>query len=309
MNKTIIAAVVFLLILLSAFLAYRRNDKSPPKFYDLSGGAKIQRQRIDRVTETARILDIDKAIESLSQYSESFELALLSGLSPASKGKVMMNCMRGDRRVLKIFEHLLSLPSKEADAKSREIFEMHFSTLHRSWLDLMPNGGLPKTGPPHHAASAGLLFCSFFCSPELLDAEIKRWDEILGSPEFRKNDVGSIPTPAKLLDPLFRLNLLVISGQRKGRSVTRLNEDLEAVCQKITGDVKPFLQASQMTMFKWSAETLNTDFTHVTRGVPASGNSAILVLPGFADHDSVFNLWDRDVASLCENCIRTWRDR
>ena len=63
-----------------------------------------------------------------------------------------------------------------------------------------------------------------------------------------------------------------------------------------------------MRMFKYSAETLATDFTHRTRGVPASGNSVLLELPGFADPASRMRFQKVDVADQCLNCVRTWRN-
>ncbi len=287
-----------------AILAYRRRENPPPKIRDLSGGAKIQRQRIDRAINTADELSVNEAIASLSEYNESFELAQLASTTSASFGILTINSMLGDRRISKIFEHLKSLPVAVADAKAQRIFEDHLAILQKEWQKLAKTGGLPGTGPPHHATSAGAFFCSFFSSKETLDSKIKRWNTVLGQPEFER-----IPYPTRLIDPLFHLNLLVISGNKHGRSVSQLNEELVPLCKKIYGEEKPFLQVTQMRMFKWSAETLDTDFTHRTRGVPASGNAVLLELPGFASPSSSLRVQKVDVADQCLNCIRTWRDR
>ncbi len=296
-------AVVVVLSILAVF-TYRRRENPPPRIRDLSGGARIQRQRIDRAINTASAVSVDEAIASLSEYNESYELAALAGESPAIKGTLYINRMLGDRRISKIFEHLSSLPATKANAKAQQIFDDHLATLQKEWRNLAKNGGLPRTGPPHHAVSAGLFLCSFFSSRETLDSKIQHWHDALIRPEFEK-----IPYPSRLIDPLFHLNLLVISGHKHGRSVSQLNKELESLCQKIFRDEKPFLQVTQMRMFKYSAETLATDFTHRTRGVPASGNSVLLELPGFADPASPRRFQKVDVADQFLNCIRTWRDR
>ena len=284
------------------------GQQSPSKIRDLSGGATIQRQRIDRAIETARELSVDEAIASLSQYNESYELAGLATMTSSSLGRCFMNSMLADRRISKIFEHLLSLPAADADAKSQQIFDERFAVFIKEWRNFAREGGIPKTGPPHHAACAGLLLCSFFCSKETLDSKIQRWKDTMTQPEFEQRGEVKFHELGRLIDRLFHLNLLVISGHKHGRSVSQLNKELESLCRKISGDEKPFLQVTEMGMFKWSAETLDTDFTHRTRGVPASGNAVLLELPGFADANSQMPLQKVDVADQCLNCVRTWRN-
>lgn len=298
----------------------QQQEVAPPKIHDISGGAKTQRERIDRAIATAGDLSVEEAISSLGQYNESYELAGLASLSPASPGHCFMKSILADRRISKVFEHLSLMPAKEADNRSQQIFEEHFSTLHEKWKEwgssktrmagtLLDSKNWPKTAAPHHAASAGLFLCSFFCSREVMDSKIKRWNDTLGASDFENLDGIQMHTPTRMIDPLFHLNLLVISGYRHQRSVKQLNKDLESLCRRIYPSSKPFLQVTQMKMFQWNAETLDTDFTHVTRGIPASGNSVLLELPGFANPNSSLEVSDPDVAKLCDHCIRTWRDR
>ena len=161
--------------------------------------------------------------------------------------------------------------------------------------------------PTHHAASIGLFLCSYFCSPQILDSNIKLWTEARNRSEIEKIEGVRHLDPTRFIDPLFQLNLLVIAGDRKGASTKSLDKELDILTRKITGDTKPFLVISKMKLFKWNAETLDTDFTHRTRGVSASGNSVLLELPGFADPNSSLNLQKRDVAEQLMNCVRAWR--
>ncbi len=301
-------AVVVVLSILAVF-TYRRRENPPPKIRELSGGAKIQRQRIDRAINTASAVSVDEAIASLSEYNESYELAGLATMTSSSLGYCFMNSMLADRRISKIFEHLSSLPANEADAKAQQIFDDQFALFVKEWRNFVKNRGIPLTGPPHHAASAGLLLCSSFCSKETLNSKIQRWNDTMTQPEFEQNDGVKYGERGRLIDRVFHLNLLVIAGQNYGKSVSQLNKELDSLCQKISGNGKPFLQVTQMRMFKWSAETLDTDFTHRTRGVPASGNAVLLELPGFADANSSLRLQNADVTEQLLNCVRTWRDR
>ena len=258
MKPQFIWTFIFLAVwLIEAAFTYGQTENPPPKFQDLSGGANIQRQRIDRAIETAGKLNVDEAIASLSEYNESFELAQLAGKSSASFGFLKINCMLGDRRISKIFQHLNSLPVTVADAKAQRIFEDHLAILQKEWQKLAKTGGLPGTGPPHHATSAGAFFCSFFSSKEIFDSKIKRWNALLGQPEFER-----LRYPTRLIEPLFHMNLLVISGHKHGKSVSQLNKELAPLCEKIWGEEKPSVQVTQMRMFQHNAETLETDFTH-----------------------------------------------
>lgn len=309
--KSRITWVLIVMVVLSIFaiFTFLRRESPPPRIRDLSRGAKIQRQRIDRAIETASGLDVNQAIVSLSKYNESFELAGLATMTPSSPGFCFMNSMLADRRISKIFEDHSSLPATEANAKAQSIFDDQFVVFIKEWRNFAKNGGRPRTGPPHHAASAGLLLCSFFCSQKTLDSKIQRWNDMIRQPEFEQIDRVQIYSPSRFIDRLFHLNLLVISGQKHGKSVSHLNQELAVLCQKIKGKGKPFLEVTQMKMFKWSAETLDTDFTHRTRLVPASGNAVLLELPGFADPNSWLFLDNLDVADQCLICIKTWRDR
>ena len=101
------------------------GQQSPSKILYLSGGATVQRQRIDRAIETAGKLNVEEAIQSLSQYNESYELAGIATMSPSSPGSCFMNSMLADRRISKVLEHLLSLPVAEAETKAQQIFDEH----------------------------------------------------------------------------------------------------------------------------------------------------------------------------------------
>ena len=220
-------AVVVVLSILAVF-TYRRRENPPPKIRELSGGAKIQRQRIDRAINTASAVSVDEAIASLSEYNESYELAGLATMTSSSLGYCFMNSMLADRRISKIFEHLSSLPANEADAKAQQIFDDQFALFVKEWRNFVKNRGIPLTGPPHHAASAGLLLCSSFCSKETLNSKIQRWNDTMTQPEFEQNDGVKYGERGRLIDRVFHLNLLVNAGQKYGKSVSQLNKVRES---------------------------------------------------------------------------------
>jgi hypothetical protein len=308
--RVIWTLAVMVVLSIVAVFTYRRRENPPPKFRDLSGGAAIQRQRIGRSIETTGRLNVEEAIASLSQYNVTYELAGLSKMTPSSPGICFMNSMLADRRISKIYSHLSLLPVTVADAKAQKIFENHFAIFVNEWRTFAKNGGVfPNTGPPHHAASAGLFLCSLFRSIKTSDFNIQRWDDTLRQAEFEQIKLVQMFEPSRLIVRVFHLNLIVLSGHRHRRSVIQLNQELQKLCQKISGNNVPFLQITKMRVFKWNAETLDTDFTHRTRGIPASSNAVLLELPGFADPNAWLRLENPDVVEQFVNCIRTWRDR
>ena len=299
------------LIVLAVFAIYvnSRRGSPPPKIRDLSGGARVQRQRIDRAIATAGDLQIEDAISSLKKSDESYALVGLARLDASGLGYKFVNGILADRRISKIYEHLLSLSFKEANSKSQMIFDQHFANFISEWQKFAREGGVPNTDAAHHAASAGLFFCSCFCEKEILDSKIQTWNSAIKSLELEKSAGASVHNPSLVIDRLYHLNLLVISGHRNGRSINKLNNDLDVLCKKINGNSKPFLQVSQLRLFKWNAETLDTDFTHRTRGVPASGSEVLVEIPGFADSKAWLYLERPEVVEQCIDCIKSWRDK
>lgn len=291
------------------FLAYRRNSGQKPMSRDISGGAIVQRERIDRAIDTASGLNAESAIAALHEYSESYEVAQLASLTPSSFGICYFRQVLADRRVSKIFEAFLSLNSEDSSKQASQMFDSKLALLVSEW-NKQANGqfaGVGNFGPLHHATSVGAFFCSYFCSPAVLDEKLNRWDASVVSDAIDRIQGVEVMAINRFVDPLFRLNLLVISGVRNGASVEDLNKELDSITRKITGDSTPFLQVESINLFKWDAETLDTDFTHVTRGVPASGKSILLKLPGFPDPNSSLFLQDQQVFAALEKTIDTWR--
>lgn len=305
-KKLLLAVLVVLSVFAASAFSQQQNL---PQKSGLSGGATNQRQRIDRAIDTAMLMTVEEAIQSLNKHNESYQLAHLSTLTPASPGRCFMNSMRGDRRICKIFEHLLSLPPKEADKEAQSMFDNQFPIFVDEWRKGVRQSGFPKTGPHHHSLSAGLFFCSYFCSKDDLDSRIQKWNETLRKPEFEQSESGKLFAPSRVIDPMFHLNLLVISGYRHQKSIAELNRDLETVCKKIAGEGKPFLQATQLSFYKSYAETTDTDFTHITRGAPASDTQLLIEIPGFASHDASLNLQIPDRWDPCLATVQAWRDR
>lgn len=293
-------------IVLAVVGVVRRRNMPAPVSRDLSGGAKIQRERIDRVIENTSQLDIEEILASLSVYGESYALAGLASMSPSSLGHCFMKQIVADRRVSKVFEFLQSRSTSEASKQASTIFDTQFSILLSEWDRISNTPGDDSTDPRHHAASAGLFLCSYFCSPGVFEEKLSEWDEKMSNTTYDKiQGVGL--SGSRYIDPLFRLNLLVISGDRNGQSTDILNQELETVSRGISGDSKPFLKIEPVKLFRWNAETLDTDFTHISRNVPASGNSVLLELPGFLDPDASLYLQDEQIFAKLEKTINKWR--
>ncbi len=294
-------------VALACWGAWWRSSNPAPATRDLSGGARVQRERIDRFIDATGKLDVNQAVESLSEYNESYELVQFAGLSPSSLWICYIKQIAAERRVSKCLEYLQKLPEQEASNEASRIFDDKFTIFQNEWQRFSLELGGENTGPKHHAASVGLFLCSYFCSPHILDQKLNRWEDIMHSGSFDRIEGVDLLACNRFVDPLFRLNLLVISGWRNGASVEKLNQVLDVLTRKISGDSKPFLQVDTLRVFKWNAETLDTDFTHLTRGVPASGNSILLELPGFNDANTFPFLQDKEVFAHLEETIDKWR--
>jgi len=296
--------LLLIAILSAAILAVRRHYTTHPVTRDLSGGAKVQRERIDRFIGSTSEMNVELAIESLNDNGETFGVVSLAALSPSSLGRCYIKQVLADRRASKIFQHLTKLPSEKSSDFASGMFDAKLAMMTENFKqmargDVDPNDSVAKLGPDHHAASVGLFFCSYFCTPRVLDEKLQKWDSQMNTPEISKIDGVQYLSLNRFIDPLFRINLLVISGSRNGAtSIETLSSELEKIAQKVIGaNHNPFFPISKLNMFKWDAETLDTDFTNVTRGVPASGNSILIQLPGFADSNSGAYLEDEQVFS------------
>lgn len=308
-NKWIILLMMFVLLSGALYFVYRRNSVQAPTSRDISGGAIVQRERIDKAIDTASKLDPAEAIVSLHEYSESYEVAQLASLSPTSLGICYLKQVLADRRASKIFEHFQSLSNDDSSQEASKMFDSKLALLEREW-NRQAEGetdSVGNLGPLHHATSVAAFLCSYFCSPALFDEKLKRWDTSVVSDAIDQIEGVELMAINRFVDPLFRLNLLVISGSRNGASVEVLNKELDALTRRITGDPEPFLQVETVNLFRWNAETLDTDFTHVTRGVPASANSLLLELPGFPDPNSSLFVQDKKVFAVLEKTIDAWR--
>ena len=274
---------------------------------DLSGGAKIQRQRIDRVIASTESLSIDKAIAELANRNEAYDLIGLAAMSPSSRYPHYMSKIVADRRVSKIVEYLDSLSQSKAAQVSEEIFDSQFAKFLAEWKRLSSSRGRANTGPTHHAASVGLFLCSCYCSPQVLNKKISLWRKSLSDESFEQIDGVSLLVESRFIDRLFHLNLLVISGFKAGESIEELDKKLKKASAAITDDSRQFLQVTNLSLFRWNAETLTTDFTYVTRGVPASVNSILSEFPGFADPNSSRFLRDEDVFKHLLQIMEEWQ--
>lgn len=308
-----IAAV---LLLCTFFLTIGKRRVRPSATAPLAASQPSeQRQRIDRTIDFVADLSVQQAVESLSEYNETFELASLASLSSASIGSLYLNQIRGDRRVAKIWQYLDSLPAERAEAISSAMADQKISEYHSHYAgrESDPNWPRHESDPKRHAASAALFFCSYFCMPETLDAKMQEWDRLMSSNQFAIGHGPSGDYWKSLLryDPLFGANLLVISGARQGRSVQDLNQRLESQYSPGPQYESPFT-VETANLFRSDALTVDTDFTAVTRGAAFDNTDIIVTFPAFLNPDASLFVAHVDDASQRSrelyDLIRHWRD-
>ena len=306
-NRIAILLMVLPLVLSASRMNRRPYDPPPPVIRDVSGGATIQRARIDKVIDSTAVLGFQEAVDSLDNYCLAYELAFLAAKRPASTNSHAMSQVLSDRRTCKIFEHINKLSREQASVAAEQVFDAKFAAFVSEWNSFAETLRNEETGPKHHAASVGLFLCSYFCSPETLDQKIETWSNFVNDKKFDAIPGVFALQGSRFIDPLFHLNLLVISGDRAGAWTVPLNASLQALTLKVTRASYPRLQVSELQLFKWNAETLDTDFTHITRGVPASEDYVLITLPGFADPDSKDFIRHKRVFDEAIQLIRAWQ--
>ncbi len=285
----LVVALFAALMIFTLSIAFFRKVSQRPVVTLSAGQPSVQRQRIDQSIETVADMSIAEAIQSLSEYNETYELANLSSLSSASFGVLYINQIRGDRRVTKIWQYLSKLPKEQAAAIAEKMADDKIRDFHQLYVNREQNRVLSRVlrGPKRHAASAALFFCSYFCSPDVLDAKMQLWDRLMGSSDFAAfhGPIGDTPFSLLRYDPLFGANLLVISGTRQGKSVAELNRRLAAWDPDRQPGFDSKLQVSTASLFKSDAATFDTDFTAVTRGHPVNPSDELASFPAFLDPD------------------------
>lgn len=310
-RRTFFVSLLLLLSLL-IILSIPRHSVPKPKNRDLSGGATIQRKRIDNFIDSTARISFDGAVEELNKNGEIFAMIVLAGLSSSSPDRSFLNQVRADRRVSKIYQHLKSLPATTASDQAVKIFDAKLKLLEETWhlaasKKAFNHELMEKVGPDHHAASAALFLCSLFCSSDITNQKMREWDRVMDTPDYDHIQEVSALRSNRRLDPIFRLNLLIICGYRKGASIGELKLRLASLSKMITGTEEPILNIEMVRLYNWDAETLDTDFTHVVRGVPASGKSTLVEFPGLPDCNVSYCLHDQQSFDAVETLINGWQ--
>ncbi len=280
------------------------------------GQPSEQRQRIDRSIEQISDLSIQQAISSLSEYNETYELAQLSSLSPASFGLLYLNQIRGDRRVGMIWQYLAALPAEQAAGIAESMADRTIAEYHDHYLRLIRDPQLRDrhTQTRRHAASAALFFCSFFCAPQVLDEKLEEWDRLMSSDEFSLDFglLGDYRSSLVRYDPLFGANLLVISGARQGRLIPELNGQLTRWDPHLDPGYESNFKVETGRLFKPGAKTVDTDFTVFTQGATFDPADVIMSFPAFLNPNcqtTLSNGYDSPQHSeSLYKLIRQWRD-
>lgn len=278
-NRSVSLVIACVAIALSP-QAWSTDPVAPIPKRDLSGGATIQRKRIETFIKNTAAMDCERALASLSEPSEDFNVAYLAGLTNLPTPPIVMRQILADRRVAKIYEELAKLPADQACEKATRAFDGKLQK-HEEEFGKWCNGTskyqlYPAFHP--HAASATLFLCASFCSTETFQQKFDSWYARLGQPQF---DNGGASKRCRYPDPLFAVNLLVLVAEKQGQSLEELNAKLTDTATKF--DVR-LPKAQELKFFRWNAHTNDTDFTHVHRGVAFDPTAIMTEVTGFASH-------------------------
>ena len=282
---------------------------------DLSGGVSVQRARIDWFIEDTASMELDELIESLDESEHlGYQLTQFATISHGSfNPPVRMLGVLADRRVAKIYEILSEQDEALASRTAASVFDEKLKT----YADQLAKCRSGKTDcqhvltrAPEHAVSAALFLCARFCSRELFMDKLESWYATFPG---AKRDLASMVSGG-LPDALLELNLLLYVMHRNGASVDDLNERLKDASRKpgtpsfpprIVQEYPP-IQLGLLPFSRSDAHTNATDFTHVTRGVPADKQAILAEVPGFDNWPSTPFFVDADEQARVLKIVRSW---
>ena len=295
---------IFLVLFASGplIMAWRFYAKPSPRQKELSGGAVVQRERIDASIKNASEMTYEEAAIAISEPSQDFDVAHLAGQSAGFAPPVVFRRIIADRRVSLMYETLLALPQNSASSKSAEVF-VEKLRIHKDKYADWCSGTSQLTAFPsytNHAASAALFLCATFCSKETFLDLLEKWDAEMSTPTYEN---GGASKHLKLPDPLLKLNLIAIALSKQGKSIDTINALLGSLSAK-TGEPLPV--AVKIKLYRWNAHTNETDFTHTTRGVPSDGRAILTEIVGFPDWPSSNFGYEPDLTHFVIDEAKNW---
>ncbi|GIX00125.1 MAG: hypothetical protein KatS3mg111_3457 [Pirellulaceae bacterium] len=316
----IIAFITLILVVLFVRIRSARFQSNLLEANPVSSNnrATVQQKRIENSIEEANTSSIEYLISTLHEPSVSSDIAVLGGLEPGGFGVSVIKMILTDRRVLKLFEHLNALDSNEACRIAADLFDEKHG-LYKQWLlsDAPHVAGedgispVTKAQAARHSIWAALFLCSYFCPPEILDEKLQAFDSFESSPAMRQMRSNDTYRVENSLDRLFRLNLMVISGWRNGADMEAVR-DIERQAKRLFSLEELELPVQFFNVHKWSARTVEGDFTHLSKGVPVDTSTVMAKVPLIGDENASFFLTSQKVNQErfeeLVNILRDWRD-
>lgn len=309
-QKFVIISVLGLSIVTVVFWSYKENGKGDAGqgSFDLSGGAPVQRERIDSFIERVGDQDIEQL--ELSLASEEITVFLSGMADPLlGSGINVFEQVCADRRVRKIYQEYREMGQDVADRKSRELFDywieqhgLHYEEQVRFINAHGAEDGGAVSMSTSHACASALLLMLHFCEPQMVVRSAERFRS-LNEGIFSKIDRQTFPylddsdsfnrgfgVTFFQLDDFFFFNLFFVGVQRAAD-----RPDAKAIALNHLGVPNHSLDLlREGALYRWDAETLQYDFTHIHRLVPPSMNDKIIEFSYFR------TWWPRVYATTAE---------
>lgn len=282
-RRVVVVLVLFALangfFLLNTFS--RRRTLPPAQDFakpDYSGGAHIQRDRIEKYVGRVAGADIDKLVKELNTYEPLLVFAESRSQDPVPE--LTFEVCLANRRLAAIYAILRERNRRDSADACVNIFNDKLSIMKADWARVFfeweEQGGSKKVVPiieDYHSASAALfLVASFSDSQSLIDC-VDRWTE--SAEEIRRRvdsrgDLKPLENEARMrggLESLFTLNLYILHLTERFQ-VGPIDSILDGLTRRpMTYTVIPFIA--------WDGHTNASDFTHNHAMVPIDSNKVI----------------------------------
>lgn len=199
------------------------------------------------VARTFAETEFVRIAESLADLPEGTSVyGLYGGLQPPP----LLGVMIGDRKVRKMYEYLLALPSDKAAILASSTFDNALRTYVAKWGD--PDIGITMLNPNRtYAMSVSLFLVSEFCEAAVLIEKTMAWQAWYREKTEKSGRlIGMNIRP----DPLFLVNVLLRAGMRqKNEVVVQTTQRLRLITDDL--GMSPFRPLEEYPLSRWDADS------------------------------------------------------
>ncbi len=252
------------------------------------------KQRVDQVIKDLGAMDYPELVRDLGEHNHHFEIAQMAAIASPMTGMAphQLRQVLGDRRTSRAIEFLQGLPELRRKQEASRLFHEKLTTLSR--LAESPEAAQAnfwRIQANYHAAHVALFINVLVCDP----------DDFLDHCDTWVSNQDVVPP-----DSLFLMSVYLMAlSKRDGVSPDELEVRLSKLGRKLDLALPPL---TNFSVYSWSAQTTDLDFTHRHRGAAPEKSAVIETVIGFDDWDSLLAMSQQERHQIAASSIRSWFD-